>query len=729
MSTRIETLAATATFLNPVLVTDPEVASGVCARAAALYRGGGRVGFDTETDMSDRLGGKPVVASIATLSADRTQGECFVLDLRATGVEVLRPLAPARLIAHNAAFDAAVLSRVGVEFPYWADPAILDGLLRQGRTGRTFHPSLAALAERELGWVLDKELRCSFDRPGPLTRPQVVYAAQDALAALFCWLALLERTDEELMPVLEAEHGALPVLAEMRWVGIPFAHYDWSDFVASAESRRDAALARLASLTEPDESGCRPAWNPRSGQQLVDVLNRFEPEVVRAANAGELLEPNAKTDKQAMGRLAACGSEIASAILEFRAEEKLVSTYGGSLLEHVADDGRIHPSYTQCVTATGRLTSSSPNAQNLDPRVKPYVRAPEGRVFVSADLSQAELRCLADLSGDENLAEAFRSGEDVHIITAAAMFGIDRDELAKRVDVGDPEASALRKKGKALNFGTVYGQGPRALADTLTDAGVPTTREEARRLLDAYAAAYPAVESWLEERDATCERFAAETWDQVDWRTSLTDYHTDTSAVMLCESGEPVLLVSETKAGRRRYFDVTVTDWLAAQAAIALSSRKQAPTVDAWLAAHGVRRPNTGWLSPADTRKLLGSDKVAELATHLWDTLPDAADWLRREGFRKAALGHRNAYRNHPVQGGVADVMLIGLGRLWRMFRAEIPSARIVASIHDSVVVECDLADASLVGQMLDSTLTAAFAELYTSVPMVVDVSTAATLD
>ena len=182
--------------------------------------------------------------------------------------------------------------------------------------------------------------------------------------------------------------------------------------------------------------------------------------------------------------------EIVRLILEFREKTKIKSTYLDTLGGQRRHDGRVHTTYNQTITATGRLSSSSPNLQNIPTRselghaVKRAFSVEEGSVFVAIDYSQIELRLLAHLSGDEHLVSAFNEGEDFHAETAARVFGVPVDEVTPQ----------LRSRAKAVNFGIVYGQQAYGLSQTLD---IPMA--EAREMIDAYFRAYPGVRTYLDE--------------------------------------------------------------------------------------------------------------------------------------------------------------------------------------------------------------------------------------
>ena len=187
-------------------------------------------------------------------------------------------------------------------------------------------------------------------------------------------------------------------------------------------------------------------------------------------------------------------SEICQYILEHRKFSKLKSTYTDSLPTLISKhDGRIHTTYNQALTVTGRLSSSNPNLQNIPIRTEEgnKIRAAfcakdkENSLILSADYSQIELRLLAHVSGDTNLVEAFKSGVDVHTVTASKVFGVEIGDVTKD----------MRRKAKAVNFGIVYGQSKYGLAKTL---GI--SNSEAQNFIDKYFEHYPKVKEYMEIR-------------------------------------------------------------------------------------------------------------------------------------------------------------------------------------------------------------------------------------
>lgn len=189
---------------------------------------------------------------------------------------------------------------------------------------------------------------------------------------------------------------------------------------------------------------------------------------------------------------------IVEAVLDYRQLAKLKSTYVDGLTKVIAADGRIHTSFQNTVTATGRLSSTEPNLQNIPVRTelgaelrKMFV-APAGKVLVDADYSQIELRLLAHIAGDEHMIAAFRSGEDIHTVTASQVFGVDPEQVTHE----------MRRRAKAVNFGIVYG-----ISDFSLSQDIGVTRAEAKEYMEKYFEKYSGVRAYM---DAVVERAKAD---------------------------------------------------------------------------------------------------------------------------------------------------------------------------------------------------------------------------
>ena len=241
--------------------------------------------------------------------------------------------------------------------------------------------------------------------------------------------------------------------------------------------------AKLSELTARIYELAGESFNINSPKQLGELL--FEK---MGLPGGKKTQRGYSTDAQVLESLAG-QFEIAAQILEYRKVHKLNSTYIEALLRLRGADGRIHTSFDQVATATGRISSLEPNLQNIPVRsemgreIRRAFIAPEGCVLVDADYSQIELRVLAHMSGDETMQGAFLRGEDIHRSTAAAVEGVPPEAVTPK----------MRSAAKAVNFGIVYGISDFGLAKNL---GI--SRQEARDFIDRYLARYPKVKAYMD---------------------------------------------------------------------------------------------------------------------------------------------------------------------------------------------------------------------------------------
>ena len=297
------------------------------------------------------------------------------------------------------------------------------------------------------------------------------------------------RLRARLEPVLE-EHVLAPlfarvelpligVLADMEWEGIGI------DAALFARLTTDFR-AELAALETSIHSAAGTDFNIASTQQLRHVLfEKLMLPVVKKTKTG------ASTDADVLEDLAAQGHEVPRLLLEYREVSKLLSTYLEALPQAInPDTGRIHTSFNQIGAATGRISSTEPNLQNIPIRSvrgevirKAFVPRP-GAKYVVADYSQIELRLLAHLSGDPGFVAAFRKGGDIHRQTAAVIFGVPLDEVT----------ADQRAQAKTINFATIYGQGAHSLSRQL---GI--SQGEAKQFIDEYFTRFAGVRTFLDE--------------------------------------------------------------------------------------------------------------------------------------------------------------------------------------------------------------------------------------
>lgn len=420
---------------------------------------------------------------------------------RETVLEALRPLLedPERCkLGQNLKYDANVLGRAGVElagvrFDTMLESYVLDSV-------GTRH-NLDDLALRFLGRETIHFEEVAGKGKGQLTFDEVPleqagpYAAEDADVALQLHGRLWPRLEAE--PALrsvfeEIEMPLVPVLSRMERAG------------ALVDTRRlaqqSAELAeRMKELVAEahEEAGCE--FNLGSTKQLQEVLyDRLGLPVIRKTPKGA-----PSTAEPVLSELA-LDYALPRVIMEYRALSKLKSTYTDTLPKVVDPvTGRVHTSYHQAVTATGRLSSSEPNLQNIPVRtaegrrIRQAFVAPEGRVLLAADYSQIELRIMAHLSGDDGLRRAFEEGLDVHRATAAEVFGTGLEAVTDE----------QRRSAKAINFGLIYGMSAFGLARQL---GIE--RGDAQTYIDRYFERYPGVHEYMERtRASAAERGYVET--------------------------------------------------------------------------------------------------------------------------------------------------------------------------------------------------------------------------
>lgn len=303
----------------------------------------------------------------------------------------------------------------------------------------------------------------------------VCYMAYVAYASKKTLLADLKTTGMEKL-FFEIEMPLVYTLADMEHEGI----------IASGEALQeygDKLAVRITELEKQIYEAAGKEFNINSPKQLGVIL--FE----------DLQLPNGKKTKTGYSTAAdvleklAPDYPIVADILEYRQLAKLKSTYADGLVQFIGEDGRIHTSFNQTITATGRLSSTEPNLQNIPMRIelgrliRKAFLPKEGYVFVDADYSQIELRVLAHLSGDEKLIGAYQQAQDIHRITASQVFHIPFEEVT----------DLQRRNAKAVNFGIVYGISSFGLSQDLS-----ISRKEASDYIDRYFETYPKIKSYLD---------------------------------------------------------------------------------------------------------------------------------------------------------------------------------------------------------------------------------------
>lgn len=412
---------------------------------------------------------------------------------RALVLDRLRPLfadASVRKTGQNIKYDDVILRRAGVPIEgFEFDTMIASYLLDPERHTH----KLDEIAKSELGYEMIPYEAVTRTGKGPaLTFDQVDiaratrYAAEDA--------EVVARLVERLRPKVEAE-GLLPL---MRDVELPLARILGSMeeagilLDAAKLKRLSAEVGRdIARLEGEAHALAGKSFNINSPRQLETILfDDLKLPVVKRTKTGR------STDAEVLEELSEKHA-LPAKILEVRSLVKLQGTYLETLPGLVASDGRIHTSYHQAVAATGRLSSSDPNLQNIPIRtpvgreIRGAFIAPAGHEILSADYSQIELRVLAHLSHDPILVDAFKRGEDVHARTAMEVFKVSRDAVTRE----------MRARAKTVNFAVIYGQGEGSLSKQL---GI--SRDEAGAFIAGYFETFATLRAYM---DSVVERARA----------------------------------------------------------------------------------------------------------------------------------------------------------------------------------------------------------------------------
>ncbi|MEY8880452.1 DNA polymerase I [Donghicola sp. XS_ASV15] len=468
----------------------------------AAIRQQGYVAIDTETTALDEMVADLVGVSLSTeagkacyipIGHTKGDGDLFGGAEKAEGqmdfdtcLSLLKPVledASVLKIFQNAKYDIKIFQTYGITVQGIADTMLMSYALYSGLHGH----GMDALSERYLGHkpIPIKELigsgksMITFDKVevDKATR----YAAEDADITLRLWHKFRpELHREKVTRVYERlERPLVPVLAQMEREGVLVDR--------DTLSRMSNAFAqKMAQLEEEIHELAGEKFNVGSPKQLGEIM--FDKLGYQGGKKG-------KTGAYATGadilEDLSTEHELPGRVLDWRQLSKLKSTYTDALQDHInADTGRVHTSYMQTGAATGRLSSTDPNLQNIPirseegRRIREAFIAPEGKVLVALDYSQIELRILAHVAGIDSLKEAFREGQDIHAATASEMFGVPLDEMTPEV----------RRQAKAINFGVIYGISGYGLARNLR---IP--RGEAQGFIDRYFERFPGIKAYMDD--------------------------------------------------------------------------------------------------------------------------------------------------------------------------------------------------------------------------------------
>ena len=443
--------------------------------------------FDTETTGFDIFNDRIVGLSLA-VEPHRAWYVPFREEDAAEYAGIVRPLFEEERIAkigQNVKFDLMVLRRLGIEvrgrkydtmiLHYLLDPESRHNMNALSEKYLNYRPieieTLIGKGQKQLTMDLVNVERVKE------------YAAEDADITLQLKRVLypmVERTGLERL-YSEIEEPMIEVLASIEMAGVRIDTAALAEY--AVELNRRMAELEAAIRAEAGE----PSLNINSTRQLGEVLFAK----MRIAEKPKMTRTKQFCTDEEYLQTFARKHRIVDLVLEYRGVKKLLSTYVEALPQLVnRTTGRIHTSFNQAVTATGRLSSTNPNLQNIPVREemgrrirRAFIPSDDDHLLLSADYSQVELRLMAHLSGDESLIAAFEHGEDIHAATAARLFGKPLGEVT-------PEE---RRRAKTANFGIIYGISAFGLSQRLE---IP--RKEAREIIDGYFASYPKVKEYME---------------------------------------------------------------------------------------------------------------------------------------------------------------------------------------------------------------------------------------
>ena len=452
------------------------------------------ISFDTETTSTDEM-----TASLVGISLAMKAGEGYYipvghnagtqLPLEQVVSALRRPLTEPRIpkIGHHLKYDFIMLARYGIRVaPLGFDTMVAEWVLDPGSRNL----GLKNLAGVRLGESMTRieELIGTGKNQRSMAEVFIGDAAPYAAADAETTLRLMPLLEVELKRApklwdlfVNIEVPLIPVLADMEMAGIALD----KDFFATFSLELNE---RMAKLEKQVYAAVGKTFNLNSTQQLSDVLfgtlRLSPPDKGRKTSSGHFSTAAGVLDEMSGQH------PVVDMILEYRELSKLKSTYVDALPMQIhPEDGRVHTSFSQTATVTGRLSSSDPNLQNiptrtdLGRRVRRGFVADPGNVLVSLDYSQIELRIVAHMAGDEAMLNAFRAGQDIHATTAAAIYGVPLKAVTKE----------MRRHSKAINFGLIYGMSAFGLTRS-----TELTLSESQDFVKAYFKQFPGVKIYLD---------------------------------------------------------------------------------------------------------------------------------------------------------------------------------------------------------------------------------------
>ena len=486
------------------------------------------VAFDSET-----TGLKPVRGGLRLLQIGARDRAIVVIDcweLDGCGWQTVRDFfaTPRTYIAHNAVFDLGWLQEHGIYPNGTTYCTMLASKLLNNGIPNLKH-GLGVVVQRYLDRELSKELQASDWSAPVLSTEQLAYAANDVQALLDLDLVLQERlAAARLTAAFGLECKCLPAMAQMQRTGLPFNRHKLVELQAVLEGdiakygeqvlrELDEALPEEHKLPKDEDGSFNlrtkaegsvrlgtkrlAGFNINSPKQLVEKLSK----VLGVVPVDKDGKPSASS--QALRAYAADHSVVQTYLLWKRAEKRrqMVS----ALLEHRQDDGFIRAGYLQLGAESGRMSCVKPNLQQVprDNAFRAAAEAPDGWSFVCADFGQMELRLAAAIAQDETMIRAFQADEDLHTLTAKAIYGDEVDDAK--------EMKQRRQVAKSANFGLLFGAGAKGLRKYAGAMGITMTIEDAQQIRDTFHATYSGIDEWQKRNAQDSNNTSGDKWAEV----------------------------------------------------------------------------------------------------------------------------------------------------------------------------------------------------------------------
>jgi DNA polymerase-1 len=452
----------------------------VVSELKKLIRSGRTLGLDIETakrpscEHHARAGLDPSLSRIRLVQVCAEKTVC-IFDLEAVDLKLMDPLWNCSMVAHNAVFEMKHLMHAGVDLQNIHCTMLMANALHGNL------PSLADLAQDYLGWKMSKEQQVSDWNAQSLSREQLAYAALDALVVCRLYEILhSEVREKKRFAVYALMRDSQKAIARLELNGCYFDTNGHGKLLNKWQVIKETADSELKQLIGPE---INPGSSKQLSQWLMENLDNNTLLNWPRTEKGQL-----KTGANVL--VSFSDHPLVKPLIKYKEAGKLLSTFGTKYAGHVnPKTGRIHANFRLGGTATGRLSCSSPNMQNL-PRNKKFRAlfcALPGRVLVVADYNQIELRIAALVSEDQTMLKAYLRGEDLHRKTAAEIAGIPFNKVTKE----------QRQAAKAINFGLLFGQGPKGLARyAKLKYGVAMTEREAKAARRSFFRTYYGLARW-----------------------------------------------------------------------------------------------------------------------------------------------------------------------------------------------------------------------------------------